>query len=96
LHNGPFCCDGAGCQSWLFAERLTEIGNCVRLSMSLRQPVKVTFVGANVNVHAGVTFLDEPDLDRMPGYYGAHRSASNYHGMRRGGGYGRNEDVPPR
>jgi len=57
--------------------RLAEIGNCVRLSMNLRQQLEVTFVGQSMNAHSGVRFIE-----------GAHLSACNYLGMRYGGGYG--------
>lgn len=86
VQGSPFCCQEPGCHLWLFAERRTEIGNCVRLSMGLRQPVKVTFVGASVNIHAGATILEQ----------GTHRSSCNYNGMRLGGGYERHKNVPPR
>jgi hypothetical protein len=89
----PFCCDGAFCHLSLSGLRLVEIGNCIRRSMNLRQQVEVTFVGRSVNVHAGVTFFTKPDPDGRPGYYGAHRSACNYHGMEQG--YGIPETKKP-
>jgi hypothetical protein len=53
----PFCCGEPGCHLGLFGERLTAIGEHLRRTMQLQQPVAVEFDDRiRTQYHPGVDF----------------------------------------